>query len=239
MEPAKLFAVNILDALGIKAVEVPEGMTPTADLLVNKGSSEDVIKRRYESLDKGESFEQAELLARQNLINNVFHAARHQLLHTPDTADTFNVIWLHASGPDASVKTTQAFATFYGLVHVFPLDTNDQTVKPCFYFDYAASAAMPEVEAMILTNSRELQFCLNDFSMRKIEFKESKFYMHFDGKGGVVDPADSEARGFAIRCSFDIPRKNDLEVLKALTIQTGIKHQVLRFTSYSSSVGVR
>jgi len=161
----------------------------------------------------------------------------------------FQLIWFHADGIDADTKYRQAMATFYGQVALSPRwdgkanwqdwkKSQPDTLPTCFYFDYAASYAMPTVEALILTDRTQLQLCLNEFSIRLNEFRASAFCQRVYELGGLLDPIDLAAQRKVIVCRATITRKDDNAIALALQEQTGVLYMPIRLTRYCWSAAV-
>jgi hypothetical protein len=189
---------------------------------------------RQDYLLGGEVYSEVDKLSHDNRISGILRDAQKQLDQTPKDGDTFQLIWFHADGIDADLKFRQAFSTFYGDV---PVIAGNETTH-CFYFDYSAAFAMPSVEALILSDRKQLQFCLNEFSVRAGEFRQSRIFHKFDALGGLFDPQKIVSDGIAIACRATIPRKNDHETARALQDQTGVKYTPIRLNRYTSSAMV-
>lgn len=205
----------------------------------DKLESEAHAQERIEILSRGELYEQADLIARDNRISGILQDARKQLDATPKDGSTFQLIWFHASGVDADLKYRQAFATFYGQVDLIARSPRSHRTHTCFYFDYSAAFSMPTIEALILTDSKTLQVCLNEFSQRADEFRRSDLCKQFVEMDGVIDPVAMAADGTIISCRATVPRKNDDEIAKALQEQTGVLYSPIRLTRHAVSAATR
>jgi hypothetical protein len=211
----------------------------------DKSESDTVTEEREECLERGEIFPQREKLTHDNRIRGVLRAARDQLDATPkDCEPTYQVIWFHSSGYSAGTKWEQAFATFYGHVHLFPTPfqaTARQT--QCFYFDFNAARDMPSVVAMVQTKVERddicIRLCLNEFATYARKFRSSRLYSEFHSRDCAVDPEVWETDGKAIRFQSEVSRKNDNEICQALQQQTGISYKPIRFTRHSAMSAVR
>lgn len=253
MEAGKSLASAILPNLGFQVEDVPVGDGRTADLLVTdlesqrylievkeKIESESQAQQRIEILDRGDLYEQADPLCRDNRISGIFLDAQKQLDATPKQTGTFQLIWFHANGVDADLKLEQAFATFYGYVPLIALSPCEDAMPECFYFDYSAAFHMRTVQALILTEGeKSLQVCLNEFGERVDDFRRSLLCRKFVEIGGIVDPVQMAADGKIIACRADVPRKNEDEVAKALQVQTGILYSPIRLKRHAVSAATR
>jgi hypothetical protein len=191
MEAGKQQATHVLSNLGFRVQHVPVADDRTADLLVSddegeylievkdKSEAESLAQHRREVLASGELYEQSDPLSRDNRISAILADAQQQLDRTPKREGTFQLIWFHATGIDADLKYRQAFATFYGHVALVAMNPRLPDTAECFYFDYNAAFNMPTVEALILTDRKQLQVCLNEFSRRAAEFRQSPICRKF------------------------------------------------------------
>lgn len=249
MEEGKLLALRVLSNFGFQVDDVPLSGGRTADLLVTddnsqrylievkeKVESESHATERVDILSRGDLYEQADPLSHDNRISGILRDAQKQLDATPKDVGTFQLVWFHATGVDADLKYRQAFATFYGHVDLLARSPTSHASPPCFYFDYNAAFAMPTVEAMILSDRSQLQFCLNEFSHRHAEFRNALLFQKFVELDGVIDPVAMAADGQIIACRGEFARKNDDETAKALQEQTGVLYTPIRLTRHACSV---
>lgn len=246
MEFAKGLAAHVFTELGFQVEEIPVCAGRSADLrIVDSELTYHVeVKEKFESaadadvrreqLMAGEVCWQTNKLSHDNRISGILRDAQKQLDQTDKDHSTFQLIWFHADGVDADLKYLQAFATFYGDV---PVSSGRETTH-CFYFDYSAAFVMPSIEAIVLSDHKQLQFCLNEFSPRAGEFRQSHLCRKFDSIGGVFDPQQIVRDGLAIACRATIPRKDDHETARALQEQTGLKYTPIRMNRYTGSAMV-
>jgi hypothetical protein len=169
----------VLAKLGFQIDEIVTGKRRTADLRVtgeciyhievkDKLESEEQAGKRRKEVASGGLHEQMALLEYNNRIRGIFHDAWKQLNATQNAPGTFQLIWFQATGIDADTKYRQAFATFYGYVHLSPLYPHNQSPSlECYYFDYNAAFDMRDVEALIVCDGKQLQVCLNTHATRK------------------------------------------------------------------------
>jgi hypothetical protein len=253
MEGSKKLAARILSNLGFRVEAIPEGKRRTADLAIRdeqslyhievkeKFESSSSANTRHECLNRGDLYEQTDTLGHDNRISGIFREAGKQLEATSCGTGAFNLIWFHANGIDADLKFRQAFATFYGPVDLVAIWPRQPATKACFYFDYSAAFSMPNVEALILTDHKTLQVCLNEFSHRSGEFSRSQLCESLRklNSDAIVDPKSMAAEGRIIACRSDLPRKSDDETCRALRDQTGVLYKPIRLKRYTFSAAVQ
>ena len=204
----------------------------------DKLEGESQAQERQEILAHGDLYKQSDWLAHNNRISGILLDARTQLKETPQAAGTYQLIWFHATGVDSDLKYRQAFATFSGLVPLIALNPREQGTTDCFYFDYSAAINMPTVDALILTDSKTLQVCLNEFSHREAEFRETRLCRTFLEMDGVIDPVAMASEGRIISCRADVSRRNDEDIIKALQQPTGVEYSPIRLTRHAYSMAV-
>ena len=249
MEPGKDLATQVLSGLGFEVSEIDVGKNKRADLLVTDNTSvylvevkdkwegESLAAQRRDALERGEIHEQVDPLFYQNCISRVFRRARTQLSETANLyPGSFRLIWLHADGIDADTKYRQAFATLYGLVHLTPLYPNGNLPeRECFYFDHNSAYQMPDVEAVIISDRTQLQFCLNEFASRASEFRATALFQRLKSEDAIIDPVAMEAAGRIITCRIDMPRNDENATARALREQTGVLYKPIRLNRFSAS----
>jgi hypothetical protein len=252
IEPAKTLAMQILSNQGFHVEEIPVGDARSADLAIRDGDSSSyhvevkekidtpsVAQEREDCLARGDVYQQSDLLAHDNRISAILRDAEKQLDATAQHGDAYRLVWFHASGIDADLKARQAFATFYGQVQLFALEPRQSEIATCYYFDYSAAFAMRTVEALIISDHRGFQVCLNEFSHRANEFRTTPLCKTFCELGCVCDPRSLASEGKIIACRFCIPRKSDDDICSALREQTGVLYKPIRLNRYSASAAVR
>lgn len=250
MDAAEEFATKVLTAFGCHVESIRESDDKRADLLATDDTANYLVEVKHklddpklfkdhaQEMARGEVVSRAAATTHNNRISGVFRHARDQLDRTPGPLNAFRIIWFHADGIDHDLRWKQAFATFYGRVHLWAKILPGNDVIDCFYFDYSAAWSMPSVVAMILTNDSGVQLCLNEFSDQADQFRDTRIYRRFAQDKSVVDPHELATKGDILACRTNVPRKNDDDVLDALREQTGVLYTVIRFSQHSASVMV-
>ena len=247
METGKENAKRIFGSLGYDVEEIPEDDEERADLIVRDASNCFIIENKDKdeiplsdgdlaALDRGEVVSGADRTTQNNRISGIFTKARDQLDATPAEDGAFRLIWFQADGIDRQLIWDRAFATFYGQVNLFPLDGGSEDMVQCFYFDYATSFNIPTVDALILSDGRDLQLLINEYSKNVEQFAGTSLHQAFEPSGAIVDPLKLEAENRILTFRHDIPRKDDNERLAVMHGDTGNRYHVIRFTRYTASV---
>jgi len=261
MEAGKAFVIRVLSwTFGYEAEDILTSVGRRADLRIadaesiyhievkEKCESVELAAKRAAVLASGELYEQSDELAYHNRIGGIIRDASEQLSETPKDNGTFQLIWFHANGIDADAKARQAMATFYGQVALSPRwdgsdietwrESQPAELPTCFYFDYAASYALQNIEGLFISDAKGLQLCLNEFSLRLEEFRNTELYRKAVELGCVCDPVALANRGEIIACRAAIPRKDDNAIAQALKEQTGILYSPIRLTRHSYSIAM-
>ncbi len=205
----------------------------------DKFESPETSEARNECMSRGEMFEHRGRISRDNRICAILRHAQKQLEETPGDSSAYRIIWFHSNGFDADLKYRQIFATFYGHVHLIAVEPRSAGSITCFYFDYSAAFESPSIDALILSDDQSIQLCLNEFSSRFDSFRTSFLWKRFDERGAVFDPRARRESGEIIAFMSNLPRKNDLDVCKALQNETGILYTALRPYQYTWSTAVQ
>jgi hypothetical protein len=250
MDDAKQFAMCVLSAIRCRVAEIPESDAKRADLLATDDDSTYLIEVKQKLDDSALLRDDAQRMAcgevvfrsastgHNNRISAILCHGRDQLDLTPGPPDAFRLIWLHVSGIDRDLHWKRAFATFYGRVQLWPKEPPGDRLVECYYFDYSAARSIPSIDAMILSDHRGLQLCLNEFSQHIDRFCGTALCRRFAEGNAVVDPCMLAANGSILVCRAEIPRKDDEDVLNALREQTGVLYAVLRPVRHSASAKV-
>ncbi len=235
MELGKKIATRELRRLGFQVDEIRESSGKRADLRVSdrehvyhievkdKFDTDDIPTARSDAL-----YRRKDPLTHNNTISGVLRNAHRQLNDTPKIDGTFQLIWFHA---ETDLQWQQAFATFYGNMPVSGLFPDRHKSTVCFYFTFNASYAMPDIEALILTEGDGLHLCLNEFSDRAAEFRCTRLFELLSH--GAIDPIELESSGRIIAFRANVSRKNERAVLMALKEQTGVEYVANPLTRYS------
>ncbi|REK08662.1 MAG: hypothetical protein DWQ37_20200, partial [Planctomycetota bacterium] len=223
MEYSKRIASLELSRLGFHVDEIPEGSDKRADLCVKddahtyyieakeKFTADESPEQRQERYARGDYWRPVAQLAPNNTVSGVLRDAHGQLRQTPKPDSAFQLVWYHA---DSDLQWQLAFATFYGYMHLSATWPPEAESAECFYFTFSAAYAMPDVEALLLSEGDGLHMCMNEFSPRREEFRSSRLFNVFSL--GQLDPVSMEASGEIIACRSSVSRKNPNDVVKSL-----------------------
>lgn len=241
MDRAREIAAEILRDMGFGVEIIPESTRhreQRADLFVTDGTLKLIVevKQKFDDhrhMEAGESVLRVTPHSRSNPIDAVFRRATKQTVGTPQDPNTFSILWLHAEGIDADLKSRRAMNTFYGLVPLMH-PSQGNTLVPCFYFDFNTAFRIQSVHGLAILNHQGLQLCLNEFADGADSFRASPFVHAF--RDGLVDPAECEASGTAIALRSDISRKYESDVLRELRRLTGKDYSPIRMERHSASV---
>jgi len=222
MEHGKQLACECLKGIGLQVSVIPESNQKRADLCASDGIAQYLVEVKdrlddpaveeslHQQITNGEVAYTSVPYSYSNRIDGILRDGRKQLDATPKHANTFNLLWVHATGLDSDLKTERARNTFYGLVPQIPLERQDKTIF-CFYFDFATSFRMPTIHGLVLLDDNGLQLCINEFSDDVERFRESSLVRSLSD--AVVDPPVLESQGEAIVLRSDISRRDETAVL--------------------------
>ena len=253
MEHAKQIAIEILEGIDYCTESIPESSVPhekRADISANGTDDRYVIevKHRFddpirkqginERLANGEVVSTEEPLCYSNRVDAILRHGLKQINKTPKTADTFNLLWLHADGMDADLKARRARNTFYGLVHLVPrmLESPDARQTQCFYFDHNTSIRLPTVHGLVIVDGEYLEICINEFAESADAFRKSSLITKLGN--AVTDPLQLESTGDAIALRSDVSRSDEQLVLQKIYELTSNRYTPIRLKRHASSAAV-
>jgi hypothetical protein len=173
-----------------------------------KGRIED--KNHREDLLSGKEACRVTKLGHNNSVSNRIRDAEKQLKSTPSDSRAFRVIGLVAVGDDPSAQVIQFEATLYGLIYLLlPYENNPFFPIPCFYFTFNEFFNIPNVDAALILCLEDGKMCLNPFSPRAEEFRNTKLWHSHESEGKVCDPEQMENRTEALIADCNLDRKNE------------------------------
>lgn len=193
------YAERFFEHLGcevVRLVERPAEKMQTADLRVTlcdanyvveckaKGDDELREEKLQEQLNKEGYASDSESWYRTNPIAKRLRKAASQIDCSVEDQETFRLVWMHLVGANKDLRWRQAFAAFYGVVHICSRDSS--STRRCFYFDHAASKRHSGIDALLLVKDQEITVCLNEFSPRYESIRHSPLLERLNG--GVFCP---------------------------------------------------
>lgn len=186
-------------------------------------------------LPKGGSvFVRSDPHKRSNRMENILRNGSKQIAKTPDSDQTFNLIWLNFEGPNADIMGRQLLYSFYGVADLHSRDSKIGS-KSCVYFDYSASIKMPNIHALVLCENHSLSLAINEFAENIDKFRVSSLVKRFGNS--KIDPCDFDADKSKIVLRSSISRKNEQEVLEEVKRQTGLEYYRVVLSRYSFGPG--
>jgi hypothetical protein len=219
---------DILRSLNFSAEKIPECPQDgkRADILAKKEGDHFLIEVKSKSdhpslkseIDNANDFEIIQYqkgLYRSNTLSGIVRDAVTQLSNTPDSHNSFKIMWFRAV--ESIIEDEMLFlkTTLYGKRHLL-VKENDGRIShaSCYYFDINEFYKYPSLDGVILDNGKGLELCVNDFAQKVQEFRESSVYSVFDKHHAVTDPSKLEAKKEILIADTPMPR-NDEDAIKA------------------------
>ena len=222
MEPEKI-VLEALKVMGHSAIKIIESTDETPDILVDletekilievksKFDDEEYELEKKEKLQSGQVFRESFYTRRQNTISKSVKKAASQLETKNKLAD-FYLVWLIAVQNRQDIKVGQFESTLYGSVDTLDWGSDDNTLRPCFYFENSDFFNHKTIlDGAVISNYKEGKLCLNNFSERYNKFKNSVFCKSFGN--AILDPIEYEKQGHGYIADTTIDRKKKDAVL--------------------------
>ncbi len=179
-----------------------------------------------------------ESLLRRDAVDSVLKHAADQIDATATAESDFRIVWLSFDGHDQDLRWNQVLATFYGIVYTLPRHGSTTSADHCYYFDYSTAYSCPKIDALVISDGRHLQVCLNNFSPRYEAIKLTGIVAELQSRNGVIDPPKLAEDGIALVLRSNVSRRNEIDVVRALQQQEGIEVTPIRMKRHSAYASV-
>jgi hypothetical protein len=149
-----------------------------------------------------------------------------QLVSTPGRADSFRVLWLCALHHDGVSVTDLVRRTVYGIRYLGIFrQGNPLGFRDCFYYNYNSFFSVPELDGLVLENTKGYLLCINEFSPRVERFRLCALARVFREKcpESIYDPVALDKEGRALRIEGNVNRHDDKAKWKYLLDKYGLQ----------------
>lgn len=237
---------NFLQSFGFtiaKIPELPEQKLKTPDFLVTDQSVQYLIEVKdkednkfMDLINSRISGEKTVGLEYDNTISSIIKEGANQLDSYDKTGNKFKVLWFFIDAALFSSQVSrQIDRTLYGLQEIEGYTKSGKFFQTrCFYFTYSDFYRHKQLDAVIVQRPNEIVLCMNDFSSRSNELRQSKIYQLFEEKGfHIIEPSQMEkdSRCF-IADNFSISRKDSESVANYI----GKKYNLRQIIAYDFSM---
>ncbi|MCB9101267.1 MAG: hypothetical protein H6632_17140 [Anaerolineales bacterium] len=230
-------AENFLKSHGLTVTKIPESSVQdekTPDFLVEDGNSGYIVEVKdredqkfmalFESHIPGEKTVGLEY---DNRISAIIKQAVNQLNTFDETNRRFKILWFYIDSPLFSDLLSRKIGfTLYGLQEVEGFYRNGTRFQTgCFYFTDSEFFRCKELDAVVVQGANETELCINDFSVRSQDLRQSKIYQLFIEEGlHLIEPSkiEAERRCFIADCSIN--RRNSEAVLDYIKNKYNLRH---------------
>ena len=165
-------------------------------------------KRMDAVLAEGRVYESKHELGPHNSHSKNIRQAFDQLMQEQSEEHDYKVLLYVADCENASAVCEQILDTLYGATSVFLPDGGVTRELPCFFYHPSEFFNANGIDAAIVGYQYEgnwdLVLCLNSFSDRYLDLRESALEQLF--QGSAVDPLEEEACGTALVVDSAAPR---------------------------------
>lgn len=241
MDISTKLSEDILVALNFTVEKIQESEKKEADFIISSKKCNDnaLIEAKLITDDKKEIISREDILtnggihtysAKQgnnNKVSKAISQAKRQLHSSSDKQHKFKLVFFVASGINPPIKAEQIYNTLYGRTEIIV----DQKRIECFYYrtskfysyqDYVDGAIIA-IEDMVNQNIFSLKFCLNTYSKKYEDLKNSCIVSPFTN---IIDPLILEQQGNAFIPDDNISRSyTEFEELSPTSINNHmVKH---------------
>lgn len=168
-------------------------------------------------IDKKPDFEITEYskeVRRSNTISSIIEKAASQLSKTPKPNNDFSCVWFRAVDHLIPDEMEIIQTSLYGIRHLLVWDSDKKSnYAECYYFDYSDFFNFKEINAVVIDNGVAIHICINNYSSRIREFRESELYRYFNGLKALIDPDKFEKDSSTLVADIDCPR-NQVDRIK-------------------------
>ena len=172
--------------------------------LKTKGEDEAEIRSRNSILDSGAVFIRHEDSLRRNRLSALIRDGVKQLSAYSIDGTPFRLLWLHSTGPYASVMMERFQTTLYGSREI--IHTEKQLANRwCYYFDNSDFFRFRDLlDGAIISQDGSARFCINDLSPRAQELRLSCLPIKM--ANAYCDPTEFESANQAYIVDGDVDR---------------------------------
>lgn len=227
---------NYMRSLGFTVTKIPEHSQQTPDFVVEDGISQYVIEvkdkdsQKFIDLINDEKADGKVNLEYDNVISGIIREGVNQLDSYESQSKFFRVIWFYIdTNFFANSVSLQIGKTLYGLQEIEGYKANGEFFQTlCFYFTFSEFYRSKRLDAVVVQSPNEIVLCLNDFSVQRDEFRQTRFYQSFvENKLHIIEPSKSRC---CIADDFSsLDRKNSRVVADFICK----KYNLQKITSYS------
>lgn len=228
-QEVKNVITGVLRGWCFEVEQIPEGSTPTPDLLASgdlryaieiktKEDDPSEVSERQEALRRGEIVDLATPFVPRNTLSGILRDGVKQLRSLATERRDLSLLWLIAVGADQMGKYEQFRSTLYGLTNVVGPDNN--SLIRCYYLrDSAFFRWRTDLDGAVISTLKELEFCINSYSPRADALARSDLAARFGV--AVVSPSEEERQGQAYVADCDIDRRDEQAILRFLAEKYG------------------
>lgn len=188
-----------------------------------KNHNPELHAEQEEAFSNNEIFEVISPVEPRAVLEDKIRDGGKQISHYATDKKLFRIVWVYFTGIDSYAAFTNMEKAIYGKKLISVLDDpNNVYVKDCYYFDYSYFYNFKDtVDAVVLSRNSEAKICLNNFSEKYDEIRQSKFISKFEK--GVIDPIVDVEENRTFIVDAPIPRKDKEKVFSYLREYYGLK----------------
>lgn len=188
-----------------------------------KNHNPELHAEQEEAFSNNEIFEVISTLDPKAVLEGKIRDGARQISHYVLDGEQFKIVWLCFTGIDAYSSFYIMEDALYGIKDLVVLDDIENLyTKKCYYCDYNYFFKFKDsIDAVVLSRNSEAKICLNNFSEKYDEIRQSKFISKFEK--GVIDPIVDVEENRAFIVDASIPRNNQADVFSYLKKKYDLK----------------
>lgn len=242
------FVKNFLEHNKFNVEKIEECETKTPDFFakfdfenyiieVKDKNDSDELKQDLGKMDEGQMLNIEFDLQNTGTIDKIISKAKAQIKQIAENEDDiFRVIWFHSSAIHNEAYKEQIITSLYGTVVLWDLNS-DKDVGKCYYFNNSKFFRYRnEIDAVIVADDKSAQLCLNTFTPRYEQIKQSELVKVF--KEGTLDPFQEEVEKRGYVADTDIDRRDIKEVLNYVDSKYCTNFKIFPMKYYSGMMTI-
>lgn len=229
---------EFMSSSGLPCSRIPEQSTRTPDFVVPLAARDVLLELKIKSdnpiqvqqsqavMASGGIGTRSKPIGHTNTVSGVIADGAEQMIEYDQDKSCHHLLWLHASGYDATAHWEQLISTLYGSQRLFSSERPHQI--QCYFFHnsefwrYRQTLAAAFVSVWESHDNLSIKLCVNPHYSRKMEFRDSAVYKALYSGMLDVERLEDGIEVFFMDGACD--RKDSCSVLDYLRTKYALEH---------------